>query len=226
MRAELVVVDESHLAPTATWSPPTVTSLGVAPEHPILRLHRPLSTAAFSQRDALLPGYPAAELAAQRCGFTPMKRTVGGRMAPLHEDTLVIDLIAAHPEANSSTRRRFAETAGIVADALLQLDVPARIGELPGEYCPGDYSVNAAGRVKLAGVAQRVTRWGFLVSTVLVLARPDPLREVVDACYGALRLPVDPSVVGAVSDYTANVSRADVVTVLIDQFAQRQPWLI
>ncbi len=221
----MVVLDASDDEPTTIWSPPAVTSLSPAPDRPTLQVCRPLPTAAFSQRDALLGGYPEAEAAARRCGFAPVRRTVGGRMAPLHEDTLVIDLIAAHPRPNVGTRRRFAETAAIVASALQKVGVPARIGEIAGEYCPGDYSVNGDGRVKLAGVAQRVTRWGFLVSTVLVLARPDPLRRVVEECYGALGLPVDPAVVGAVSDFTV-VSRPVVVAALVEEFDRRRPWTL
>lgn len=214
------VLDESALEPAASWMPPSVTSLGGAPPRPVLRLHRPLPTAAFSQRDALLPGFPRAELAARDLGFAPVRRTVGGRMAPLHEDTLVIDLVAAHPMPQAGIRQRFDAVATAVCSALRSVDVPARVGEIPGEYCPGEYSVNAAGQVKLAGIAQRVTRWGFLVSTVLVVARPDPLRAVVEACYRELELPVDPAVVGAVSDYVGSLSRTDVVAALVDELTR------
>jgi octanoyl-[GcvH]:protein N-octanoyltransferase len=214
------VMDESEVDPTETWRPPTVTSLGPAPDRPTLRLYRPLPTAAFSQRDALLPGYPRAEAVARELGFEPVKRTVGGRMAPLHEDTLVIDLIVAHPKPNVGTRQRFESVATAVCAALQRMDVPARIGEIPGEYCPGEFSVNAGGKVKLAGIAQRVTRWGFLVSTVLVLGRPDPLRAVVEGCYQELGLPVDPSVVGAVSDFASGVSRTDIAAILGEEMSQ------
>ena len=36
--------------------------------------------------------------------------------------------------------------------------VDARVGEVPGEYCPGSHSVNARGRVKVVGTAQRMVR--------------------------------------------------------------------
>ena len=46
--------------------------------------------------------------------------------------------------------------ADILQRTLSTLGVHAEIGRLPGEYCPGDYSVHAGGRVKLAGIGQRV----------------------------------------------------------------------
>ena len=110
-------------------------------------------------------------------------------------------------------------THGGSTDGLLYTTV----GEVPGEYCPGEFSVNAAGRTKLAGSAQRVTRWGFLISIVLVLSRPDPLRAVVDAAYRALGLPCDPAVVGAVSDHAPGVSRDDVVGALVAELARVMP---
>ena len=50
-----------------------------------------------------------------------------------------------------------------MAAALEELEVHADVGELPGEYCPGEHSVHGTGRtvdraqaqIKLAGAAQR-----------------------------------------------------------------------
>ena len=43
--------------------------------------------------------------------------------------------------------------------ALQRLGLDARLGELAGEYCPGEFSVNLAGRSKVMGVGQRVPFW-------------------------------------------------------------------
>ena len=151
-----------------------MTSRDDPPAQPILRLHRPLPTAAFSGRETRLPGFPAATRAARRLGFEPQVRTVGGQLAPLHEDTLLVDLIAEDANPQGGIRDRFDAVSAAVARALRGLGVPAGVGEVPGEYCPGEFSVHAAHRVKLAGIAQRVTRWGYLVSTVIVLDRTEP----------------------------------------------------
>ena len=43
------------------------------------------------------------------------------------------------------------------------------MGEVPGEYCPGRWSVNAGGARKLAGIGQRVISGGAHVGTVIVV---------------------------------------------------------
>src|SRR3712207_7304772 len=58
-------------------------------------------------------------------------------------------------DARSGTAARFTAMAELVRAALARLGVPAQVGELPGEYCPGAWSLHAGG-VKLAGIAQRV----------------------------------------------------------------------
>ena len=52
----------------------------------------------------------------------------------------------ADPQPPKRTYERFEEVAGLIADALRALGVDARVGEVPGEYCPGAYSVNARRR--------------------------------------------------------------------------------
>ncbi|MGC3955369.1 MAG: lipoate--protein ligase family protein [Propionicimonas sp.] len=215
----LIVQDESAVAPSAAWEPPVLTRSSLPAGYRGIRVHSPLATAAFSRRDARLPGYPAAVETALTLGFTPALRTVGGHLAPLHEGTLVIDVIAADEAPSGHTRDRFQRAATAVRDGLERLGVPARIGELPGEYCPGEHSVNAAGVAKLAGIAQRVTPWGFLISINLVVTDPEPLRSLVAGCYHRLGLPVDPSRVGAVADYAPGVAASEVARELIPQLA-------
>lgn len=210
------VRDESAVPPTLTWEPPVLAKPSTPPP-PSIRVYRPLPTAAFSRRDARLPGYPAAVEAAHELGFATALRTVGGHLAPLHEDTLVIDVIAAEPEPQARTRDRFQRTSAALCTALNRLGVPAQVGELPGEYCPGEYSVNARGATKLAGIAQRVTSWGFLVSVNLVVGNPEPLRAVVAACYRHLDLAVDPARVGAVSDHLPEVTAPVVAQALVPE---------
>lgn len=212
------VRDESLVRPTAAWQAP-VLARPSGPVPPSIHVYTSLPTAAFSRRDSHLPGYPAAVEAARALGFAATIRTVGGRLAPLHERTLIIDTVAAMAEPQTSTRDRFQRASAAICRALRGLGVPAQVGELPGEYCPGEFSVNAAGEVKLAGIAQRVTPWGFLVSVNLVVSDPEPLRAVVDACYRRLEIPVDPSRVGAVSDYLPGVRTSDVAEAVTAELA-------
>ncbi len=70
------------------------------------------------------------------------------------------------PPAPTTASRREGER---LAGALRGLGVDARVGEVPGEYCPGAYSVNARGRVKLIGTAQRLVRGAALLGASVVV---------------------------------------------------------
>ena len=82
--------------------------------------------------------------------------------------------------------------------ALADLGVDAARGEPDAAYCPGDHSLRADG--KLAGLAQRVTASGALVSGVLYVADRDVLADVLADVYACLDYPFDPSSVGTVAD--------------------------
>ncbi|MBF5082489.1 lipoate--protein ligase family protein [Quadrisphaera sp. INWT6] len=182
---------------------------GRAPQ--VVRLLRPVATAAFSRRDALLPGFAAAQEAARGHGFAPVVRPVGGRMAPYHRGVLVVDVVGRSDDPVAGTTARFELVADAVVAVLGDLGLDARRGELPREYCPGEHSVHVvspSGTSKVAGTAQRQTRRAHLVSTLLVLDGSDALRAVTTDVYRALGLDLDPSTVGSVADHVARGSGA------------------
>src|SRR5207244_3727585 len=87
---------------------------------------------------------------------------------------------------------------------LLRLHRPgaivARGGEGPGEYCPGEHSVNARGQVKVMGVGQRLVATAAHVGGVIVVSGAERIRQVLVPVYEALGLTWDPSTVGALAD--------------------------
>jgi len=180
-----------------------------------LRVHSPHPTAAFSRIDALAGGFPAAQDAARRHGFAPVVRPAGGRLAAYHEGALVLDLVARHPHPRDDFRERFAVLGEHLAAGLRTLGVPAGVGAVPGEYCPGEFSVNAAGTTKLVGTAQRLTRHGYLFSAVVLVTDPEPVREVLVDAYAALGLDWRVASVGAASDHVPGVTVADVEAALL-----------
>src|SRR5690606_187272 len=125
---------------------------------PVLRLHVPGPLVAFGRADRVTPGYPAAVRAAQAHGFAPVERLAGGRAAVFHESTIAFSLAIPAPEPKPGIHARFEMISQLMVDAFEALGVDARIGELPGEYCPGQWSVNVGGRVKVMGVGQRLVR--------------------------------------------------------------------
>lgn len=170
-----------------------------------LRLHRPARELAFSKQDRAAPGFERAIAEARRSGFEPVVRLAGGRAAAFHEGSLAIAWASAQERPVEGTRERFELVAGIVVGALTRLGVDARIGEVPGEYCPGAWSVNAGGEIKLAGLGQRMISGGAHVGGVLVVTDSALLRRALEPAYDALGLEWRPATAGAVEDAAPNV---------------------
>ena len=101
------------------------------------------------------------------------------------------------------------------------LGVDARVGEVPGEYCPGSHSVNARGRVKVVGTAQRMVRGAWLFSAVLVHADAALLRPLVGTVYGTLGLPFDDGSLGSVVEEVPGLSLDRVAEAVLAAYDDR-----
>jgi octanoyl-[GcvH]:protein N-octanoyltransferase len=165
-----------------------------------LRLARPAAVVAFAKRDVLSPYYAQAVAAARAGGFGAILRLAGGRAAVFHEGTLELAHAVPDPDPKPGIHDRFEATATLIARALRGLGVDARVGEVPGEYCPGRWSVNAAGARKLAGTGQRVVAGGSHTGAVIVVDGAERVRSVLEPVYGALGLDWDQRTVGSVED--------------------------
>jgi octanoyl-[GcvH]:protein N-octanoyltransferase len=187
----------------------------------VLRHYRPHATVAFGRRDSFLPGFTQAAAAARRLGFTPVIRGAGGRAAAYDQGCLVFDLIVPEADATVGIQTRFSGDAELQARALGSLGVDARVGEVPGEYCPGEFSVNARGRVKLIGAAQRIVRGAWLLSSLVVVEGAPGLRAVLEDVYAALGLKWDPQTTGSVADEAPGVGVEDVREALLAGYGRR-----
>jgi octanoyl-[GcvH]:protein N-octanoyltransferase len=175
----------------------------------VARLYVPGPTVAFGRVDAFRPGFEAAVRVARDHGFEPVLRAPGGRAAAYHERSLVLELAAAEHDPRAGITDRFAAMAGLVVAALRGLGVDAVSGELPGEYCPGRFSVLAGG-VKLGGIAQRVVAGASLVGIAVVVEDGARIRAVLEDVSRALEYDFDPTTAGAVADVAPGVATADV----------------
>jgi len=184
-----------------------------------VRLSRPGRVAAFGRRDVRSPGYPEAVAAARAAGFEGMERLTGGRAAAYSEGALSLTLTIPDQNPAERTTARFEEAAGLARDALARLGVDARVGEVPGEYCPGDFSVNARGRSKLVGIGQRMIKGAAHVGFVIVVEDADLIRRVLEPVYTALALEWRPETVGAIEDEVPGTDRAEVEAALLEELA-------
>ncbi len=186
-----------------------------------LRVYRPPPTLAFSGRDCVGPGIVPAGHAAKVLGFAPVRRGPGGRAAAYHGGCLCLDHVSTEPLGRRPITARFAEFGALIAAALRTVGVSAQVGPVPGEYCPGEFSVNDGHGHKIVGTAQRLVGGGWLFSTVVVVDDPDPLREVLEAVYRELELDWDPSTVAAVSTTAPAVGVDRVREALLAAYAER-----
>lgn len=180
-----------------------------------IRLSRPGRVVAFGRRDRRNPGYNEASMAARKAGFATMERLTGGRAAAYTEGALSLTLTVRDPDPGLRTGLRFKQSAEIARSALARIGVNARIGEVPGEYCPGEYSVNAGGRTKLVGIGQRMIQGAAHVGFVIVVTDSGLVREVLEPVYGALGLDWNPETVGSVEDELPGTGLTEVEDALL-----------
>lgn len=185
-----------------------------------LRLYRPSSIVAFGRQDQASGGFQQALLAARSHGFGSVLRLAGGRAAVFDVDTIAFARAIPDTDPTSRTFARFKETATILASALGTLGVDARVGAVPLEYCPGDYSVNARGEKKLIGIGQRLISKAAHVGGVIVVGGSERVREVLVDVYEELELTWNPESVGAVSE-EVNVSWDRVAEAVLNEFGKR-----
>jgi octanoyl-[GcvH]:protein N-octanoyltransferase len=184
-----------------------------------LRIARPGTTVAFAKRDAVTDGYADAVRAARAQGFEATLRLAGGRAAVFHDGTMEIGHAVPEHEPRAGIHDRFERTAARLARALRRLGVDARVGEVPGEYCPGRYSVNARGAVKLAGIGQRIVAGGSHTGVVLVVSGEQRINDVLRPVYDALGLPWEPLVTGSVTAESPGTSWEAVREALLAEYA-------
>lgn len=181
----------------------------------VFRLHVPGSVVAFGRADRVQPGYPQAIRAARAHGFAAVERLAGGRAAVFHGSTLSFSLALPDDDPRVGIRDRFETIAGVMAKAFQILGIDARIGEIPGEYCPGSWSVNVGGRVKVMGVGQRLVRGAAHVGGVVVVDDGKSIRDVLIPVYRALHLDWDPRTSGALADRSPGLDNAKVIKAIV-----------
>ena len=154
-------------------------------------------------------------------------RKVGGHAAAYHPGCLVIDHFQPADDAKTGSNLRYKLFGELFARALQDVGVDAAVGEIPGEYCPGEFSVHArlggerAGeRIKLVGTAQRVVSGAWWFSTGIVVADSAPLRSVTERVYAALGLPLDPATIGAAQEANPALLMEDLEDAILDVYAQ------
>ena len=183
------------------------------------RLHRPGRELAFSKQDRAAAGFEAALAAARGTGFEPTVRLAGGRAAAFSEGTLAFAWASPAARPVEGTHERFEWIASLVTRAIKRLGVDARVGEVPGEYCPGAWSINARGQTKLAGIGQRLIAGAAHAGGVIVVDGSAAIRGALEPVYEALELEWDPRTVGSVADEAPGTTLDDMEAAIVAELA-------
>jgi octanoyl-[GcvH]:protein N-octanoyltransferase len=185
-----------------------------------MRITRPPAMVAFGRQDVATARYPNAVAAARSTGFEAIERLAGGRAAVFHEQTLAIAHARPDGDPQAHIYPRFEEASEWIRAAVARLGVDARVGEVPGEYCPGGYSVNARGEKKLAGIGQKLIKGAGHLGGVLVVENGARVRGALVPVYQALGLEWNPSTASSVADEAAGITLDDAEAVLIEELGR------
>lgn len=188
---------------------------------PTFRLHDANPILAFGMADRIQPGYHHATRIAQAHGFAPIERLAGGRAAVFHEETVAFSWAVPEDDPRTGVAERFRQISGLLNHAFQGLGLDSRIGEVPGEYCPGEYSINIGGKVKVMGVGQRLVKGAAHVGGVIVVNGARRIREVLIPTYRALRIDWDPRTTGALADRAPGLGTARVIDAVRKQLETR-----
>ncbi len=223
-RRSITVIEDSHpdnpaLDTAVSAAILEEVSTGRAGE--TFRLYTPGRVVAFGRQDMVAPGYRAAVAACRKEGFEAVERLAGGRAAVFHEGTLAFSWAIPTADPIRDITLRFTEIDRIVTEALHNLGFDARVGEVPGEYCPGRYSVNLGGRVKVMGVGQRLRRGVAHVGGVVVVFGRAPINAVLSSVYRELSFDWDPAATGSLNSVCPDVTTAEVCRSLLARLASR-----
>jgi octanoyl-[GcvH]:protein N-octanoyltransferase len=141
-----------------------------------------------------LPGFGEAARLAEESGFPILVRNSGGGAVAANEGSVSFSLTFPVKDLRRGLYDRYTEGAELVVAALSKLGVAAEAGEVEGEFCPGAYSIRSGGYsgIKIAGLAQRVTRRAARVEALILVTQTAELRGVLELFYGALGLPFRP----------------------------------
>ncbi len=185
-----------------------------------MRLYVPGREVAFGKRDTVTPQYAAAVAAAREAGFVPVERLAGGRAAVFSEHTIAFSIVLPAADPRTTIHERFELISGLIVDAFWRLGVASAVGEVPGEYCPGEFSVHHDRRIKLMGVGQRLARHAAHIGGVIAVNRTDLLLRARIPVYRALQLEWRPATTGSLGDIQHGIGNDDVIAAVKAELAE------
>ena len=186
---------------------------------PVLRIYRPQPTVAFSRRESLMVGFSQAVDVAQSHGFFPIIRPTGGRAVAYDRASLVLDLVTHDGPLRKDNDHHFRQIGELFVGVMREIGLDARLGPVEGEYCPGSYSINSRGEVKIVGTSQRVSNRARLLSASIPVEDSTRAKNVLIACNQALAFDWNPDTFASLSDEVPGLELSHVESLLRERFS-------
>ena len=188
-----------------------------------IQVGTPHRVMAFGKHDTLSEGFGDAVSIAEDHGYDPTVRIAGGRAVVFSPTIVRFSWTLPVRDPAASMHQRFRTLSDAVLRALAAHGATdAAVGEIPLEYCAGEYSVNILGSRKVMGVGQRLTRSAAQVGGMIVVSDPDDINEVLVPVYEALGVPLDPGATGSLAD-SIDVTPDDVAQTFVRELAGGRP---
>ncbi len=170
-----------------------------------------------TKRDTHRDGFRDAVRAACEEGYPTLVRNAGGGATAADAGTFGFSVVRPSDgrAIGSGIRERYDEAAAFALGAFRRLGVEdVEVGEVRDEFCPGDHSLRIGewrSGMKVAGIAQRVTKRAASVGGIVLVDGESELAKVLERVYSAMKLPFRAGSVGSLRRAGHEVSVADVV---------------
>ncbi len=179
--------------------------------------------AGLTRPETRLPGFAEAGRRKREIGVPVLVRNSGGGAVAANAGSLSFSMTFPVEDLRHGLYERYTEGSQVIVAALDRLGVAAEEGEVEQEFCPGAYSVRAGGPsgIKVAGLAQRVTRRAARVEALILVSDTAGVRETLSLLYPALGLPFRPEGVGDLIGPDGPLTVEQVVTALSEELSRR-----
>jgi lipoate-protein ligase A len=185
-----------------------------------LRIYRPTEVVAFGKRDTVAPGFQLAVRSAHAAGYESVVRLAGGRAAVFHRETIAFGWTIPSSDPRTGITDRFKRLSELLVKTFRDLGADARIGEVPGEYCPGEFSINLGGTIKVMGVGQRLIAGAVHVGGVIVVDGGSQIADVLVPVYRDLGIDWNPLTSGDLRSAIPGLTWETTRDAVLESFAQ------
>lgn len=179
--------------------------------------------AGLTRSETRLAGFPEARRRMSELGFPVLVRNSGGGAVAAHRGTLSFSMTFPVESPRHGLYERYAEGSRVVVNALRGLGAEVEEGEVEAGFCQGAYSVRAGGArgIKVAGLAQRVTKRVARVEALILVSETREIRTALSSLYPALGLPFRPEGVGDLTGRDGPLSVGEVASALSEELVGR-----